>query len=158
MAAPASQRAGIVKGKVLTGARVHLQLKGAPIGYATIASYVETIAYDAVAVLDQLEIAEHVPIAYDVAFSASRVAISTKSLKEANLMPKWSAGTGSDQLLLAILTLGEMTADIVDQQDATLVSIEGVRVTSHNLAFAARSIVGEDVAFVAIRAIDAIEA
>lgn len=158
MPTPAAQRAQITKGKVLTGARVHLMVNNKPVGYATIASYAETISYDAVAVLDQLEIAEHVPVAYDVSFSASHVAIAKKSLKELGLMPQWPAGKGSDELLLRILTLGEMTAAIVDQQESTIVTLEGVRVTSHNLTFAARSIVGEDVAFVAIRAIDAVEA
>ncbi len=158
MAAPASQRAGITKGKVATGARVHLAIKQKPVGYATIASYSETIGYDPVAVLDQMEIAEHVPVSYDVTFTAARLYIVKKSLKEIGFMPQWPSGQGSDQLLLNILALGEMTADIIDQQESTLVSLEGVRVTSHNLTFGARSIVGEDVAFVAIRAIDAVEA
>ena len=159
MGKPASERAG-VRGKVTTGARVHLQLGDKPVGYASVASYAESITYDAVAVLDQMEIAEHVPIAYDVSFTASRLYIMKKTLKDLRYMPKWPDGQSSDQLLIDIIALGEMNAEIIDQDPdiGTLVSLRGVRVTSHNITFGARALVGEDVAFVAIRAVDPSEA
>jgi len=148
------------KGKVITGSRVKLQLAGHSVGYATIASYVETLTYDPVAVLDQMEIAEHVPVAYDVAFTASRVFMSVDTLKSmtagnGTVFPKF--GTDSATFLNNILkvgTSGEMTAQIVDQKGGTLVQLLGVKVTSHNLTFGARAVVGEDVSFVAIRALD----
>ena len=145
--------------RVATGSRVKLQLKGQSIGYATIASYAETITYDPIAVLDQLEIAEHVPVAYDVTFTASRVYLIQQSMKRLGYFPTFDGQ--SEAFLLNVLQLGEMTADIVSQSvdgtdaEGPLVRIYGVRVTSHNLTFGARSIVGEDVAFVATRIADA---
>ena len=157
MAAPAWARSGIPQNKIVSGSRVHLQLKGAPVGEATIASYAEAYGQEPVAVLDQPEIAEHVLISYDVSFTASRVYIAKRSLKDLNLSPKWPDGSQSDQLLLNALTLGEMSAEIVDQTEGVLATIQGVKVVSHNLTFGARAVTGEDVAFVAIRVIDAIE-
>jgi hypothetical protein len=144
----------VTKGNVATGSRVKLQIQGTDIGYATIASYVETISYDPVAVLDQLEIAEHVPVAYDVAFTASRVFLLNESLKNAglNIFPQF--GTNSASFLTNIENLGELSATIIDDQAQEIVQLVGVRVTSHNLTFGARAVVGEDISFVAIRAID----
>ena len=146
MAVPVSQ------GNVASGSRVQLQLAGSPIGYATIASYVETITYDPVAVLDQMEIAEHVPVAYDVAFTASRVFLVNDSLKQREILPKF--GGTSEAFLTNLVSGGSITASIVDSQNGTLVELVGVKITSHNLTFGARAVVGEDVTFVAIRAID----
>jgi hypothetical protein len=139
--------------RVATGSRVRLQLKGQDVGYATIASYSETISYDAISVLDQLEIAEHVPVSYDVSFTASRVYLIQKSLKGLNYFPTF--GAGSDEFLENVLLQGSMNADIIDRNAGPLVRLYGVRVTSHNLTFGARSVVGEDVAFVATRVADA---
>ena len=147
------------KGKVVTGSRVKLQIAGKPIAYATVATYAETITYDAVAVLDQMEIAEHVPVAYDVAFSCSRIFTTTESLKSMEIFPK--GGQNSSDLLTNLLELGtkgELTATIVDAKAETIVTLHGVKITSHNLTFGSRSVVGEDISFVAIRAIDALAA
>lgn len=146
----------VQKGNVATGSRVKLQIQGQDIGYATIASYVETITYDPVAVLDKMEIAEHVPVSYDVAFTASRVFLMNDTLKGAlALFPQF--GKDSNEFLTNILAIGqsgELTASIVDQKKNTIVQLTGVKITSHNLTFGARAVVGEDVSFVAIRAID----
>jgi len=155
--ATATQQAQIKQGNVLTGARVKLFLNNNVVGYATLASYSETIGYDAVAVLDQLDIAEHVPVSYDVTFTASRLYLVRDSLKKLDYMPKWKSGDGSDELLASITSLGTMSAVIEDQTAGNILQLEGVRVASHNVTFGARAIVGEDVMFVATRAIDAIE-
>ena len=143
----------VTKGNVITGSRVKLSIKNKAIGYATVATYVETISYDPVAVLDQMEIAEHVPVSYDVAFSASRVMILKESLKAVGLMPKF--GANSAEFLTNLLAdKNGMDATIQDAQGQLLVKLTGVKVASHNLTFGARAAVGEDVAFVAIRAVD----
>ena len=82
----ASAQANIQPGNVATGSRVKLLLGGKPVGYATIASYSETIGYEPVAVLDQLEIVEHVPVSYDVTFTAARLYLVNKSLKSLEYM------------------------------------------------------------------------
>jgi hypothetical protein len=142
----------VTKGNVVSGSRVKLLLNNSEVGYATIASYVETISYDPIAVLDQMEIAEHVPVAYDVAFTASRVFLVNKSLKEKDIMPKF--GGTSEQFLINLINTQGMNAQIVDSQAGGIVLLTGVKITSHNLTFGARAVVGEDVTFVAIRAID----
>jgi hypothetical protein len=153
--ATASAQAGVQQGKVATGSRVKLSIDNSIVGYATIASYSETIGYEPVAVLDQMEIVEHVPVSYDVTFTASRLYLVNESLKKLEYMPKWNNGEGSDKLLANILNMGTMNAVIEDSQSGTaLVQLAGVRVTSHNITFGARAVVGEDVVFVATRAID----
>lgn len=153
--ATASAQAGVPTGKVATGSRVKLSVDGSIVGYATIASYSETIGYEPVAVLDQMEIVEHVPVSYDVTFTAARLYLVTDSLKKLDYMPKWNDGEGSDVLLTNILKKGPMEAMIEDNQtNNILVKLQGVRVTSHNLTFGARAVVGEDVVFVATRAIN----
>ncbi|MBO75974.1 MAG: hypothetical protein CME17_00965 [Gemmatimonadetes bacterium] len=148
------------KGSVVSGSRVKLSVNGTDIGYATIASYVETITYDPIAVLDQMEIAEHVPVAYDVAFTASRVFLITDTIKNMSLFPQVAPGqnftTALLNALLGIGTDGEMTAAIVDSSGQTIVELTGVKITSHNLTFGARAVVGEDVGFVARRVKDTI--
>ena len=149
------------KGSVVSGSRVKLSVSGTDIGYATISSYVETITYDPIAVLDQMEIAEHVPVAYDVAFTASRVFLITDTLKSMSLFPKVTGnGNFTSALLNALLQIGtdgEMTAAIEDNQTGkTIVTLQGVKITSHNLTFGARAVVGEDVGFVARRVKDRI--
>ena len=148
------------KGNVVSGSRVKLSVNSTDIGYATIASYVETITYDPIAVLDQMEIAEHVPVAYDVAFTASRVFLITDTLKSMDLFPQVAQGENfTTALLTALLNIGtdgEMTAAIVDSGGSTIVSLDGVKITSHNLTFGARAVVGEDVGFVARRVKDVI--
>ncbi|TSC72550.1 MAG: hypothetical protein G01um101470_315 [Parcubacteria group bacterium Gr01-1014_70] len=114
--AVATSLAGISGGNVVSGSRVRLQVGGQVIGYATIASYTESIGYEPIVVLDQLEVAEFAPVSYDVAFTASRVYIITHELKgRLDIMAKWPDGQGSDALLFNLLTKGEMTGEIIDR-------------------------------------------
>ena len=143
------------RGKVLTGARVKLRVADKTIGYATVASYAESISYEPIMVLDQLEVAEHVPVAYDVSFSASHVRIIGTTLKGQDQFP--GVGTGGEELLLNTLALSSgagMTASIEEQGGDTIVELFDVKVTSHAMTVGARGVVGEDVTFVAIRAND----
>lgn len=153
----------IERGKVLTGARVRLEIDGRAIGHGTVASYTESIGYDPITVLDHLEVVEHVPVAYDVAFTASRIYLVTKDLKDAAtaLFPTWPAGGDSTGFLFNILQKAEMQASIIDRVgtdeqnpgEKTIVQLQGVKIASHNLTFGARAIVGQDIAFVARRAL-----
>ena len=146
----------VQKNQVITGSRVKLQINNQLVGYATVASYVETITYEPVAVLDLMEIAEHVPVAYDVAFTASRVFFKTETLKGKMKMFPQRGSNNADLLnnLVSIGAQGQMTAVIIDANGDAIVTLQGVKVTSHNLTFGARAVVGEDITFVAIRALD----
>lgn len=133
------------RGLVLSGARARLMIEGVKVMYATNVSYGEEIQLDPVEVLDQLEVAEHVPVGYRVNFSAQMVRVITNSIKLRD-------GVAIFPRLEDILTSGELTATVEDRVTGTIVSnIERVRAASYNINVGARGIVLNDVQFVAIR-------
>lgn len=133
------------RGLVLSGARARLMIEGVKVMYATNVSYGEEIQLDPVEVLDQLEVAEHVPVGYRVNFSAQMVRVITNSIKLRD-------GVSIFPRLEDILTSGELTATVEDRVTGTIVSnIERVRAASYNINVGARGIVLNDVQFVAIR-------
>jgi len=120
-------------------------IEGAKVMYCTNVSYGEEVQYDPVEVLDQLEVAEHVPVAYRVNFSSQHVRVITNSIKLRD-------GVRIFPRLEDILTSGELTATVEDRVTGTIVSnIERVRASSYNINVGARGIVLSDVQFVAIR-------
>ena len=140
--------------QMLTGSRIHIRLGGKVFGKGTIGSYTETRTHDPVFILDQMEVDEWVPVGYDVAFTASRIVLIKRSLKERGWVAKWPSGSTSNTLLDKLLSLGDTTVDIVDQREGTLVSIQGVKIVSNTMTFGARAIVGEDIGFVGTRVVD----
>lgn len=133
------------RGRVLSGARARFTLEGVKIMYATNVSYSEEIQHDPVEVLDQYDVAEHVPVAYRVTLSAQRVRIVGNPIKNAD-------GVVVIPRLEDILRAGEMVATIEDSATGTiLANIERVKATRYNANIGARGIVLEDVEFVAIR-------
>lgn len=133
------------RGLVLSGARARLMIEGVKVMYATNVSYGEEVQYDPVEVLDQLEVAEHVPVGYRVNFSSQHVRVITNSIKLRD-------GVRIFPRLEDILTSGELTATVEDRVTGTIVSnIERVRAASYNINVGARGIVLTDVQFVAIR-------
>lgn len=136
------------RGLVLSGARARLLIEGVKVMYTTNASYGEEVQYDPVEVLDQLEVAEHVPTAYRVNFSAQVVRVITNSVKLRD-------GVRIFPRLEDILTSGEMTATIEDKVTGTIISnIERVKASNYRINIGARGIVLTDVEFVAIRVRD----
>lgn len=132
-------------GNVISGARSRLLLDNVPLFYCTNVSISEEIQFDPVEVLDELAVAEHVPVAYRVTFSAQRVRVRTVPIRNADgiiIMPKLSE----------ILTSGSLTGTIEDSVGGgQLYNIERVRASRWNLNIGARGIVMEDIEFVAIR-------
>ena len=132
-------------GRVLSGARARLKINGQDVLYATNATYSEEIQYDPVEVLDLLEVAEHVPTAYRVTFSAQHVRGVGEPIKNREgltIMPR----------LEDILTSGELTASVEDSVTGAIVAnIERVRATRYTQNIGARGMVLTDVEFVAIR-------
>lgn len=133
------------RGNVLSGARARLLIDNVKVMYATNVTYGEEIQHDPVEVLDQLEVAEHVPVAYRVNFSAQMVRVITNSIKLRD-------GVRIFPRLEDALTSGELTASIEDKITGALVAnIERVKAVRYNLSIGARGIVLNDVEFVAIR-------
>ena len=141
------------KGMVFTGARARFKIEGVQVGYARNVSFSEAITYEPMDVLDNVQVEEHVPVAYRVTLACSMFRIVGETLKKAG----WFPATAQDpkQHLENILTTGEMVATVEDSKTGeTLATVQQVKIASKNWTVDARGIVGEDVEFVAIRATD----
>jgi hypothetical protein len=141
------------KGKLYTGARARFSVEGQVIGYARNVAGSESIEYFPVEVLDNIEVEEHVAIAYRCTLSASMFRIVGASMKSAGLFPN----TGQDAAthLENILTNGELQAQLEDTKTGKIISqITQVKVADNNWTVDARGVVGNDVNFVAIRMLD----
>ena len=138
------------KGKLLTGARARFSIEGIKVGYARNVTIREEVQLDPVEVLDNIEVEEHVPVAYRVSLSAALFRIVGDTLKSRGWFP--TTGKSVDEHLTSILNTGEMTATVEDTKTSRLIAtLEQVKIQSHNWTIDARGIVGEDVEFVAIR-------
>lgn len=141
------------KGRVFTGARARFLINGVKVGYATNCTGSEEITYEPVETLDNIEVEEWVPTGYRVTFSASRVRLIADTIKDQGWFPKNNGG--GEQHLLSILNSGELQCVIEAKQangeSKSFMTLEQVKVTSHNWTINARGIVGEDMTFVAVR-------
>jgi len=133
------------RGLVLTGARAKFSLNGVKLMYALNVTYGEEIQHDPIEPLDQIDVAEHVPIAYRVNLSAQMVRVITESLK-------LHRGLSVFPTLENILTSEEMTGVVEDRVTGRPVAtIQRVKATRYNANVGARAIVLTDVDFVAVR-------
>jgi hypothetical protein len=138
------------KGKVYTGARARFSVEGKVIGYARNVSGGESIEYVPVEVLDNIEVEEHVPVAYRVSLSASVLRIVGETFKSNGLFP--SNGQNSADHLLNILNTGELNAQLEDTKTGKIIGqFTQVKIASYNFTVDAKGLVGNDVDFVAIR-------
>lgn len=120
-------------------------IEGVKVMYATNVSYSEEIQHDPVEVLDQFDVAEHVPIAYRVTFSAQMVRVITNPIKLRD-------GVVIQPRLEDILSAPELTATVEDRASGTVIAnIERVKAVRYTQNVGARGIVLNDVEFVAIR-------
>lgn len=141
------------KNVVFSGARAQFLVNGIKIGFGTNVTVTEEIQYEPVVVLDNVQIQEFVPVGYTCSLTASRIRIVGKTLKSQGFFP--SIGSNAEEHLENILTSGDMTCLILDNQTKTdLATFEQVKVASHNWTVSARGIVGNDITFVAIRVRD----
>jgi len=142
------------KGRLFTGARARFSIDGVKVGYARNVALSENINYEAIEVLDNIEVEEHVPTGYTVEnFTASMFRIVGSTLKSLSWFPK--NGANVEEHLENILTSGDLTATIEDTRTGKIfATVEQVKVQSHNWTIDARGVVGEDVNFVAIRVRD----
>lgn len=138
------------KGRVFSGARARLMLEGVKVGYCTNVAGSEEIQYDPVEVLDNIQVEEFVPIAYRVTFTASLVRIIGETVKSLGWFPQ--QGRSPEDHLQNILVSGELVAVIEDNKTGrAMMTLEQVKVASHNFTVNARGVVGQDLTFVAVR-------
>lgn len=140
----------VERGNVFSGARARLLVNGVKVGYARNCSGGETIQYEPVEVLDNIEVEEHVPTRYRVRFSMGFVRIVGTTPKTQGLYP--GLGQNSQDHLQNILTSGDLTVTIEDNQTGSIImTLEQARAQDSNWSIDATGIVGHDMEFVAIR-------
>jgi hypothetical protein len=118
----------------------------------------EEIQYADVEVIDNIEVAEQVPVGYVVNLSASQVWLVRQTLKALGLFPK--IGSSPEEHLRNILNQRDLTILIEDSQDnppQPLEIIEKAKIGRHTWAFQPRTVSSRDVTFRAIRARDVSE-
>jgi hypothetical protein len=141
------------KGRVFTGARARLLINGVKVGYARNCSGREEIQYEPIKVLDNIQVQEHVPVAYVVSFSAGHVRIVGETMKSLGHFP--SLGNNPAEHLANVLTSGALTITIEDNQTGNIMmTLEQAKATSNNWTIDATGVVGVDMEFVAIRSRD----
>jgi hypothetical protein len=142
------------KGRIFTGARARFLINGVKVGYARNVNLGDSIEYQPIEVLDNIEVEEHVPVAYRVdTFTASTFRIVGETLKTAGWFPKTGGDVASH--LENILITGELTATIEDSKTKQiLATVEQVKISAKSLSVDARGVAGIDVTFVAIRVKD----
>lgn len=141
--------------RVFSGARAIFKFNDSIVGFASGISGSEEITYDPVDTLDHLEVREHVPTGYRVTFTAqvfrtiatgpSTDVEGPGSLKEQNIFPKFAD----------ILKLQGVDALLQDHISGKVIHLlQQVKTASYNFSVTARGITGQNVTFVAIRALD----
>jgi hypothetical protein len=147
---------GYERGRTISGARARLLIKGQKIGWATGIRARTAIGYQPTRVLDEIEVAEHVPNTYDVSLSFTTLTILGKSLQQLGLFPK--GGPAEGDRLKEILGFEELTVVIEDNVESTpLFQILGVKIAEQNIAIDAGNLSGTDVTAVARSIKDASE-
>jgi len=133
---------------IVTGARARFSVDGVKVAYATDVSVREAIALEALNVLDNVEVEEHVPVGYDVSCTAGFVRVVNASPKAQGWFPK--AGQTPAEHLTNIINAGEMTATIEDVPTGKIImQLSGVKMSERSIQVTPRGITGENVTFVA---------
>ena len=151
-----------------SGSRAIFKINDKTVAFASGCDGTEEVLYEAVDVLDRIEVAEYVPVGYRVTFrcevfrTVNGVKASTGTGAGPTKVPDGqlgsitkpsigifprSTGTPSE-----ILTNGFMSATITDRlTNTTLYRLDEVKATNLTFRITARGIVGQDVSFNAIR-------
>ena len=138
------------KGRVFVGARARLLIKGVKVGYARNCSGGESIDYEEVNGLDNIEVLEYAATKYRVRFSAGFVRLVGETAKTLGHFPR--VGQNPDEHLSNILTSGELTITIEDNVTGNLImTLEQAKASSNNFNIDAVGVVGRDMEFNAIR-------
>lgn len=143
--------------RVISGARSLFLFNGEVVGFASGISGSEEYQYEAIDTLDHLEVREHVPVAYRVSLQAQMFRTVSQgasddvnapgSIKQQQIFPTFSN----------IFRIQGVDAVIQDDKQLTgkvLHQYQGVKTSSYNFNITARAVVGMNVSFVAIRALD----
>jgi hypothetical protein len=135
--------------QVFSGPRALFSIENQPIAYAGNVNGEETVDYEPVNVLDLIEIAEHVPVAYRCSLSAQVFRVIGSSIKKLGIFPKFRD----------IITSNAMRATMtdskpVDGESRAFATFTGVRCAGHTWDTTARGLTADNVTFVAIKVAD----
>jgi hypothetical protein len=141
--------------RVFTGARAIFKFNDSIVGFASGVSGSEEITYEPVDTLDHLEVREHAPTGYRVTFTAQMfrtIAVGPSTDED-------GPGSIKEQKILTkidnILRIEGVDALIQDKiSGKILFLLQQVKTASYNFNVSARGVVGQNVTFVAIRALD----
>lgn len=130
---------------VMTGARAIFRLAGNKVAYASNVSYNENYQLEPVNVLDNIATVEHAEVGYTVDLQCQNFRVPDQSVKQLGIMSK----------LAAVLTQGELTAEVVDEiTGVTLLLMTGVKMQARQSTVDARGIMTETWSFVGRAATD----
>ena len=128
-----------------SGARAIFLIDSVPIAFAGSMSGEETVDHEPVDVLNNLAVAEHVPVAYRVSLNAQVFRVignSVRSLGDGGILPK----------VEEIIQRPDLTAAVQDSiTERTMALFTGVRCSGHSWDVTARGIVSDNINFVAIK-------
>ena len=139
--------------EIVTGARARFSLDGAKVAFATGVTVRESITYEPVNVIDNVQVAEHVPVGYEVSMTSDRVRLVDDTIKSNG----WFAQQGNSPAdhLTNMLNTGELVGTIEDSKTGKIImNVEGVKISEYNMTINARGVVLTNVSFVAKRARD----
>lgn len=151
----------VTRGKVGSGPRSRIFVDGQPVGYATGIDITEDTQYEAIRVLDNIEVAEFVPIGYEASISARKVRLVPGSLRggsDLTFLPKLG---GDAEVHLRNLLANPDGFDVqVDDiiNPTTIALLTGAVATRRGWSVDARGIIGENIEFLGIRLYDESEA
>lgn len=141
---------------VFTGPRCRFTLNGTVIALGRSVQVQDELVYDAIKVMDSIEVVEHEPIDYNCSMGCAEVLIVGKTL-EALGFAAAKGQTPADHLR-NILALPDITAQIEDNQgDVIVARVFGCKISSRSFAVDARTSVARDIQFVARRVVEASE-
>jgi hypothetical protein len=145
------------RNRIFTGARARFMVEGKKVGWATGVNVDEAIEYQPARVLDNIEVEEHVPVAYDVSLSFETLTIVGQTLKSLGLFPK-GGQAGPSSRLRNILTMGELSVGIEDNQtEQVQLLVTGVKIARQGIQIQAGNISGTNVTAVGKAVRDASE-
>lgn len=132
--------------RTLSGARARFKINGEKVAYAGGVSGEEAVDLEPVDVLDLIEVLEHVPVGYRANLNANIFRVVGASLKVLGIFPQNTN----------ILTTGELEASVEDTLEEGRIAylFQGVKAASKGFDMSARSLVTENISFVAIRCLD----
>lgn len=142
-----------VRGAAFTGARAFFSLDSKEIGYATGCNGNEQILRQALRTLGSIYVREHVPVGYDMAFSAVFARLVGKSLKSDGVWPKHMPS--SEEFLREILRFQNMKAALEDViTKKTIVRIVQVAPMSLNWSVDAAGLFTLNCTFAGVKQLD----